>query len=65
MSPANTGSDNEGDLPENLTRATPPSSGDYPAELDNPPQLKYRSPAAISLNADEYDSYLKRTRALS
>jgi hypothetical protein len=58
-SPAtNTNSDNEGDLPETLTRVTPPPPGNYPlddpAELDDPPQPKFRNPVAVSLNKDDY-----------
>ena len=58
VAPPNT--DNEGELPKDLLRATPPSPGNYPlddpAELDEPPQSKYRPPVAVSLNeADEYD----------
>jgi hypothetical protein len=52
LPPTNTDSDNEGDLPEELTRATPPPGN--PAELDDPPQPKYRQPVAVSLNADDY-----------
>ena len=56
VSAATTNSDNEGDLPESLLRATPPGSGTYPlndpAELDDPPQSKYRNPVGVSLNSD-------------
>jgi hypothetical protein len=60
VSPTNSNADNEGELPKDLLRATPPSPGNYPlddpAELDEPPQLKNRNPVAVSLNeADEYD----------
>ncbi len=59
LPPTNTGSDNEGDLPENLLRTTPPTPGNYPEpdplELDDPPQSKYRAPVAFSLNeGDDY-----------
>ena len=58
LPPTNTGDDNEGDLPAELSRATPPSPGSYPlddpAELDGPLQSKYRQPVAVSLNEDDY-----------
>jgi hypothetical protein len=42
-----------GDLPAELSRATPPPGN---PELDEPPQPKFRSPVAVSLNeVDEYD----------
>jgi hypothetical protein len=54
LPPTNTGDDNEGDLPKDLLRATPPSPGNYPlddpSEMDVPSQPKYRNPAAVSLN---------------
>ena len=56
VSPSNT-DDNEGDLPSELSRATPPPPGDYPlddpAELNNA-QPKNRAPVAVSLNFDDY-----------
>ena len=52
VSPTNSGDDGEGDLPAELSRAPPP--GNYSAELDEPPQSKYRNPVAVSLNADDY-----------
>ena len=59
VSAPNTNVDNEGDLPKDLLRATPPSPGNYPldnpAELDDPPQSKFRQPVAVSLNADADD----------
>jgi hypothetical protein len=59
VSRTNPNADNEGELPKDLLRATPPSPGNYPlddpAELDEPPQLKNRAPVAISLN--EVDDY--------
>jgi hypothetical protein len=58
LPPTNTGDDNEGDLPAELSRATPPPPGNYPldnpAELDEPLQSKYRQPIAVSLNEDDY-----------
>ncbi len=59
VSAPNTDNDNEGDLPEVLTRVTPVPPGNYPlddpAELDDPPYQKQRNPVAVSLNeADDY-----------
>jgi hypothetical protein len=50
--------DNEGDLPNEVLKDVPPPTGDYPvndpSELAHPQQSKYRNPAAVSLNSDDY-----------